>query len=42
MQQSLENETLQGAFQGSVKIKINFKFYFHTSLWCLKRLYEDL
>ena len=20
--------------------KINLKFYFHTSLWCLKRFYE--
>ena len=20
--------------------KINFNFYFHTSLWCLKRFYE--
>ena len=24
----------------SEKIKLNF--YFHTSLWCLKRFYEDL
>ena len=22
--------------------KINLKFYFHTSLWCLKRFYEGL
>ena len=22
--------------------KIKLKFYFHTSLWCLKRFYEDL
>ena len=22
--------------------KINLNFYFHTSLWCLKRFYEDL
>ena len=25
-----------------IKIKINLNFYFHTSLWCLKRFYEDL
>ena len=24
------------------KIKINLNFYFHTSLWCFKRFYEDL
>ena len=22
--------------------KINLNFYFHTSLWCLKRFYESL
>ena len=22
--------------------KINLNFYFHTSLWCLKRFYEGL
>ena len=22
--------------------KINFKFYFHTFLWCLKRFYKGL
>ena len=26
--------------EGCVKIKINFNFYFHISLWCLKRFYE--
>ena len=24
------------------EIKINLNFYFHTSLWCLKRFYEGL
>ena len=26
--------------ESCVKIKINLNFYFHTSLWCLKRFYE--
>ena len=26
----------------SIKVKINLNFYFHTSLWCLKRFYEGL
>ena len=25
-----------------IKIKIELNFYFHTSLWCLKRFYEGL
>ena len=25
-----------------IEIKINLNFYFHTSLWCLKRFYEGL
>ena len=25
-----------------IKIKINLNFYFHTSLWSLKRFYEGL
>ena len=25
-----------------VKIKVKLNFYFHTSLWCLKRFYEGL
>ena len=25
-----------------IKIQINLNFYFHASLWCLKRFYEDL
>ena len=25
-----------------VKIKTNLNFYFHTSLWCVKRFYEGL
>ena len=29
-------------FKSFIKIKINLKFYFHTSLWCLKRFYECL
>ena len=26
--------------ESCIKTKINLIFYFHTSLWCLKRLYE--
>ena len=26
--------------ESCIKIKINLNFYFHTSLWCLKRFYE--
>ena len=25
-----------------IEIKIKLNFYFHTSLWCLKRFYEGL
>ena len=25
-----------------LKVKINLNFYFHTSLWCLRRFYEGL
>ena len=25
-----------------IKTKINLNFYFHTSLWCLKRFHEGL
>ena len=25
-----------------IKIKINLNFYFHTSLWCLKRFYKGV
>ena len=28
--------------ESSIKIKLNLNCYFHTSLWCLKRFYEDL
>ena len=28
--------------ESCIKIKINLNFYFHTSLWCLKNLYEGL
>ena len=28
--------------ESCIKIKINLNVYFHTSLWCLKRFYEDL
>ena len=28
--------------ESCIKIKINLNFYFHTSLWCLKRFYEGL
>ena len=29
-------------FESCIEIKIKLNFYFHTSLWCLKRFYEDL
>ena len=28
--------------ESCIRIKTNANFYFHTSLWCLKRLYEGL
>ena len=28
--------------ESCIEIKINLSFYFHTSLWCLKRFYEGL
>ena len=28
--------------ESCIEIKIELKFYFHTSLWSLKRFYEDL
>ena len=28
--------------ESCIKIKINLTFYFHSSLWCLKRFYEGL
>ena len=28
--------------ESCVEIKIKLSFYFHTSLWCLKRFYEGL
>ena len=28
--------------ESSIEIKIKLNFYFHTSLWCLKRFYEGL
>ena len=28
--------------ESCVEIKIKLNFYFHTSLWCLKRFYEGL
>ena len=28
--------------ESCIKMKINLQFYFHTSLWCLKRFYESL
>ena len=28
--------------ESCIKIKININFYFHTSLWCLKRFYAGL
>ena len=29
-------------FESCIEIKINLNFFFHTSLWCLKRFYEGL
>ena len=26
--------------EGCIEIRIKLNFYFHTSLWCLKRFYE--
>ena len=36
--------TLKNPFisESSIEIKIELNFYFHTSLWCLKRFYEGL
>ena len=28
--------------ESCIEIKIKLNFYFHTSLWCLKRIYEGL
>ena len=28
--------------ESCIEIKIELNFYFHTSLWCLKRFYEGL
>ena len=28
--------------ESCIEMKIKFNFYFHTSLWCLKRFYEGL
>ena len=36
--------TLKDPFisKSCIEIKIELNFYFHTSLWCLKRFYEGL
>ena len=36
--------TLKDTFisESCIEIKIELNFYFHTSLWCLKRFYEGL
>ena len=36
--------TLKDLFisESCIEIKIELNFYFHTSLWCLKRFYEGL
>ena len=36
--------TLKNLFisESCIEIKIELNFYFHTSLWCLKRFYEGL
>ena len=31
-----------GIPESCFNIKIDLNFYFHTSLWCLKRFYEEL
>ena len=28
--------------ESCIQIKIDLNFYFHTSLWCLKKFYEGL
>ena len=28
--------------ESCIEVKIELNFYFHTSLWCLKRFYEGL
>ena len=28
--------------ESCIKREINFNFYFHSPLWCLKRFYENL
>ena len=28
--------------ESRIEIKIKLNFYFHTSLWCLKRFYEGI
>ena len=42
---SFENNlTLKDPFisESCIEIKIELNFYFHTSLWCLKRFHEGL
>ena len=34
--------TLKNISESCIEIKIELNFYFHTSLWCLKRFYEGL
>ena len=33
---------IQCISESCVEIKIKLNFYFHTSLWCLKKVYESL
>ena len=36
--------TLKDTFitESCIEIKVELNFYFHTSLWCLKRFYQGL
>ena len=36
------NPSVPCIFVSCIEIKINLNFYFHASLWCLKRFYEGL
>ena len=36
---TLKDPSISGS---CIEIKIELNFYFHTSLWCLKKFYESL
>ena len=37
---NISNPLIRTRSQSCIKTKINLNFYFHTSLWCVKRFYE--